>query len=68
MLVAADLGIGTGHSAVSDQDAAREILGVPGDHNVEWLVALGYPADRPLAPIRNPKRRPFDDVVHRGRW
>jgi len=68
MLMAADLGIGTGHSAVSEQDLAREILGVPADHNVEWLVALGYPADRPLAPIDHINRRPFDDVVHREHW
>src|SRR5580692_8366624 len=33
-LAAADLGIGTGHSSVGDQDLAREILGVPGDHDV----------------------------------
>jgi nitroreductase len=68
MLVAADLGIGTGHAAVGDQDAAREILGVPADHTVEWMVALGYPAERPLAPIENIDRRPLDDVVHRERW
>jgi nitroreductase len=68
MLVAADLGIGTGHAAVSDQGLAREILGVPPDHNVEWMVALGYPADRPLTPIENINRRPFDDVIHRERW
>ncbi|MGA7096397.1 MAG: nitroreductase, partial [Acidimicrobiia bacterium] len=29
---------------------------------------LGYPADRPLKPILNPKRRPLDEVVHRERW
>jgi nitroreductase len=68
MLVAADLGIGTGHSAVSDQNAARDILGVPTDHNVEWLIALGYPADRPLVPIEHINRKPFDDVVHREHW
>jgi nitroreductase len=68
MLMAADLGIGTGHSAVQDQDAARHILGVPEDCNVEWLVALGYPQDRPLAPIESIDRRPFEDVVHRGHW
>jgi nitroreductase len=68
MLVAADRGIGTGHAAVGDQDAAREILGVPAGHTVEWMVALGYPAERPLAPIENIDRRPFDDVVHRERW
>ena len=50
MLAAADLGIGTGHSSVGDQEAAREILGVPADHDVAYLIGVGYPADRPLAP------------------
>jgi nitroreductase len=67
-LAAADLGIGTGHAAVHDQGLAREILGYPEDHFTSWLMSLGYPADRPLAPIKNPARRPFDDVVHRGGW
>ena len=68
MLAAADLGIGSGHSAVSDQELARRILGFPGDRFCAWLIALGYPADRPLAPIRRPNRRPFDQVVHWDRW
>ena len=29
MLAAADLGIGSGHSAVGDQDLARRMLGLP---------------------------------------
>lgn len=68
MLIAADLGVGTGHSAVQDQDAARRILGVPDDRNVEWLVALGYPQERPLAPIESIDRRAFEDVIHREHW
>jgi nitroreductase len=68
MLAAADLGIGSGHTAVGDQDLARELLGVPADHRCAYLIALGYPADRPLAPIRLPSRRPFDEVVHRETW
>ncbi|WP_059015118.1 nitroreductase family protein [Mycobacterium sp. M26] len=67
-IAATELGIGTGHSAVGDQDRAREILAVPDGHLVAYLLGLGYPADRPLTPIRNPNRRPFDEVVHRGRW
>jgi nitroreductase len=67
-LAAADLGIGTGHSSVSDQDKAREILGVPGGYVVSFLLGVGYPADRPLKPIVKPDRRPFDEVVHHGRW
>ena len=68
MLAATDLGIGTGHSSVGDQEKARAILGVPDDHIVSYLLGIGYPADRPLKPIEKPNRRPFDEVVHRGRW
>ncbi len=68
MLAATDLGIGTGHSSVGDQDRARAILEVPDDHLVAFLLGVGYPADRPLAPIRKPDRRPFSEVVHHGRW
>jgi nitroreductase len=68
MLTAADLGIGSCHAAVGDQARARDILGLPEDRECAMLVALGYPADRPLAPITRPKRQAFDDVVHRERW
>jgi nitroreductase len=68
MLAAADLGIGSGHASVGDQDLARQILGHPRDRRAAYMVALGYPAGRPLAPLRAPDRRPFDQVVHRGRW
>jgi nitroreductase len=68
MLAAADLGIGSGHSAVADQDLARQILGHPKSRRCALLIALGYPADRPLAPLSKPARRPFEDVVHRDRW
>ena len=33
-----------------------------------YLLGVGYPADRPLKPIRKPNRRPFDEVVHHGHW
>ena len=68
MLAATDLGIGTGHSAVGDQDKARAVLGVPDDHLVAYLLGIGYPADRALTPIRRPNRRPLAEVVHHGRW
>ena len=68
MLAAADLGIGSGHAAARDPELAREVLGLPQDRQLAWLIALGYPADRPLTPIVDPDRRPFDEVVHRNRW
>jgi nitroreductase len=67
-LAAADLGIGSCHAGVADLRLARQLLGLPEDRDWTLLISLGYPADRPLAPIKTPKRRPFDDVVHRGHW
>ncbi len=68
MIAAADLGIGTGHSSVGDHERAREILGVPDDHDVAYLLGVGYPADRPLRPIVKPNRRPIDEVIRHGHW
>lgn len=67
-LAAADLGVGSGHAAVQDQDLARDLLGLPDNRELAYLLALGYPADRPLVPVRDAARRPFDEVVHRDRW
>jgi len=67
-VTAADLGIGTGHSSVGDQEKARAILAVPEGHLVSYLLGIGYPADRPLKPIAKPDRRPFNEVIHHGHW
>jgi nitroreductase len=68
LLAAADLGIGGCHAGVRDLPLARELLRLPPDRGSVLLISLGYPADRPLTPVRRPLRRPFDEVVHRGRW
>lgn len=68
MVAAVDLGIGSGHASVGDQPLARWILGLPAERECAWLVALGYPAGRPLAPLVRPNRRPVGEVVHRERW
>ena len=68
MVTAADLGIGSGHSAVVDQKQAQRVLGFPDGYECVYLIALGYPADRPLRPLLKPARRPFDEVVHWDRW
>ena len=59
LVAAADLGIGSCHAGVADLPLARHWA---------FLISLGYPADRPLVPVRNPNRRPFSEVVHRSRW
>jgi nitroreductase len=53
---------------VADIQLARQLLGFPADRDWAFLVSLGYPADRPLTPIKTPRRRPFDEVVHRDHW
>ena len=68
MLAAADLGVGSGHASVGDQDLVRSLLGMPEDRECAILVALGYPAERRLEPIARPNRRGLGDVVHRERW
>ena len=45
MVAAADLGIGSGHSAVGDQARAREILGFPDDRYAYIMIDFGYPAE-----------------------
>jgi nitroreductase len=68
MVAAADLGIGTGHASVHDQELARSILGHPDDRFCAYLISVGYPAEGPLTPDWRPTRRPFDEIVHRERW
>ena len=68
MLTATDLGIGSGHSSVGDEERAQRLLGYPDGYLCVFLIGLGYPADRPLRPLATPNRRPFDEVVHWDRW
>jgi nitroreductase len=68
MLMATDLGIGSGHSAVQDQEQAQRVLGFPDGYFAAYMIGLGFPADRPLRPVLNPDRRPFDEIVHWARW
>jgi len=67
-LAGADLGVGTGHAAAADQEQARAVLGFPEDRFLAWVLSVGYPADRPLAVVETLNRRPFEEVVHQGRW
>jgi|SRR5579862_4234019 len=68
MLAATDLGIGSAHASVRDQRQARQVLAFPDGYFCAYLIALGHPGDRPLRPLEKPDRRPFDEVVHWGRW
>ena len=70
MLVAVELGIGTVHAAVWDQEAGRRILGLPEGRRCDFLISLGYPAKAGLldAPRRRVPRRPLGEILHEDRW
>jgi nitroreductase len=68
MLAATALGIGSGQAGVMDQGKAQGVLGFPSDWYCRWVVALGYPVDRPLRPISHPNRKPLGELVHHNRW
>ena len=68
MLVAVANGVVSGHSSVRDQDQARHVLGFPDGKFCAYLMSLGYPVQEPLKPLQRPDRRPFNEVVHYGRW
>jgi len=68
MVTAADAGVGTGHAVVADQDLARSLLDLPEDRFCAYLISCGYPDGDPLRPMKTIKRRPFEEVVHRGVW
>jgi nitroreductase len=68
MLAAADLGIGSGHSSVHDQDIAQRVLGFPDGYYCAWLIGLGYPVDADLRPLTKPARRELSDLVHYETW
>ncbi|MGD2102043.1 MAG: nitroreductase family protein [Acidimicrobiia bacterium] len=68
MIAAADLGIGSRHASVEDYELGAQILELPDDRRLTWLFGIGYPGDRPMKPILQPARRPFEEVVHNEVW
>ena len=68
MITATSLGVGSGQAHAHDQELDQEVLGFPDGQHCALLIGFGYPADRPLRPIKNPTRLAFEDVVHFGGW
>jgi nitroreductase len=71
LLTAVDEGVGAWWFGVfHGADRLLDDLGVPAARRLVGAVALGYPApgERPGGSSRTRSRRPFDEVVHRGRW
>jgi len=71
LLTAVDEGVGAWWFGVfHGAESLLRDLGVPPGRRLVGAVALGWPAgdDRPSGSARTRPRRPFDQVVHWGRW
>ena len=69
-LAAWELGVVSCLGTVRETDKARAVLGLPGERQVDLLVAFGYPLpeDAEPRPGRKGGRRLLDDVVRWERW
>jgi nitroreductase len=70
LLAAVDEGLGALFIGMAPDviPAFRTEFGVPADHDVVGIVAVGHPD--PAAPVRDlsARRRDAEDIVHRGAW
>ncbi len=70
MLAAWEMGIGSVHAAVYEEELTRELLGYPEGYRCDYLISFGYPADpSDLTRLRHGSgRKPLQEIVHRERW
>jgi nitroreductase len=64
ILAATDLGLGTCWIGAFDEQATREILGLPEEVEPIAFTPLGYPADQP----KPKERKPLEELVRFERW
>lgn len=66
LVAARSLGLGATLTMmqVGNEDAVRDVLGLPDEVHIGTMIPVGWP-DRPFGPAR---RRPLDEVVHLDRW
>jgi nitroreductase len=65
-LAAASEGLGTCWIGAFDQDAVRDVLGIPKDVRVIELMTLGYPDA--AARVRSKTRKSLDEIICYERW
>lgn len=58
-LAAYEKGIGSVILGIYDDNKVAEIISLPNNEEVACLIAIGYPADKPIAP----KRKDIDDII-----
>jgi nitroreductase len=71
LLAAVDEGLGALFFGLLPPDPAalHRAYGVPDDYQPIGAIAIGHPAPDPIvSSAQRRPRKPFDEVVHRGRW
>ena len=70
MLAAWELGIGSVHATVYEEDLVRDVLGYPEGHICPYVISFGYPADPDDLgrPPGKGGRKPLGELVHHERW
>jgi nitroreductase len=70
MLAAWELGIGSCHASVYDQQLTRRLLGYPDDMRCDLVISVGHVVDPATLthPIPSSTRRPMDELLHREHW
>jgi nitroreductase len=71
LLAAVDEGLGALFFGLFHREAVvRDEFGIPADHEMVGVVALGWPHpdDRPSGSSTQRPRVPLDEMVHRGHW
>lgn len=70
VLVAWDLGIGSAPATIYEHDAVAALLELPRDQHCEYILSLGYPAERSAltSPKQGGGRRSLSDVLHDEVW
>ncbi len=63
-LQATELGLGSCWIGSFETEKVRSILGIPADINIIELMTIGYPADEPETPNREPKEK----IVCYDKW
>lgn len=69
-LAATEIGVGSCLGTVYKPQEAKDLLGIPADHQTRIVISFGYPADKDQLtnPLKSGGRRDFDDVVHFETW
>jgi nitroreductase len=67
MVAATALGLASCPVTMHDQDCARKVLGLPDDHRVVIVLAIGHPQPGTNTGM-GAQRVALDEMVHRERW